>query len=93
LSHHEWWNGAGYPQGLQGEDIPQEARIAGICDVFDALTSARPYKEPWPEDEAVAEIRRLMGEQFDPVVARAFLAITPEIFEIRSRYRDRELPR
>jgi putative two-component system response regulator len=70
--HHERWNGTGY-EGLAGEDIPLEARIAAVADVYDALTSARPYKEPWKEEAAVAEIERLSGTHFDPDVVAAFL--------------------
>jgi putative two-component system response regulator len=72
LSHHEWWNGQGYPQHLAGEAIPLCARIVGLCDVFDALTHARPYKRAWSLEEAVDEIHRLSGRQFDPAVVAAF---------------------
>ena len=59
LTHHEHWDGSGYPSGLSGEQIPLAGRICAICDVFDALLSARPYKHPWPFERAVAEIERL----------------------------------
>jgi putative two-component system response regulator len=72
LSHHEWWNGQGYPQNLAGEAIPLCARIVGLCDVFDALTHARPYKRAWSLEDAVDEIHRLSGRQFDPAVVAAF---------------------
>jgi len=72
LSHHEWWNGNGYPQGLKGQRIPLAARIVALADVFDALTHIRPYKHAWPIDDAAAEIRRLRGVQFDPAVIDAF---------------------
>ena len=75
--HHEWWNGAGYPTGLRGEDIPVRARIVALADVFDALTHKRPYKSAWPVDDAVAEIRRLRGHQFDPRVVDAFERLDP----------------
>lgn len=73
--HHEQFNGAGYPRGLAGEDIPLAARIVAVVDVFDALTSKRPYKEPWPEDKAVAYIKERAGSQFDPVVVEAFVTV------------------
>ena len=70
--HHEWWDGTGYPYGLVGEQIPLAARIVALADVFDALTHSRPYKPAWPRAEALAEIRRLSGVQFDPAVVDAF---------------------
>jgi HD-GYP domain-containing protein (c-di-GMP phosphodiesterase class II) len=75
LSHHERWDGTGYPSGLAGEAIPLSARIVGIADVFDALTHDRPYKQAWTCDEALAEIAELSGKQFDPRVATAFLSL------------------
>jgi PAS domain S-box-containing protein len=70
--HHEWWNGTGYPYGLAGDDIPLTARIVALADVFDALSHSRPYKAAWPRADALAEIRRLRGIQFDPAVVDAF---------------------
>jgi hemerythrin-like metal-binding protein len=75
LHHHEHYNGQGYPAQLTGQDIPLSARIVGLVDVFDALTSARPYKKAWPEQEAVAYIREKSGVQFDPLVVEAFLKV------------------
>jgi len=75
LYHHEWWNGMGYMRGLKGEDIPLEARIFAVIDVFDALISPRPYKDPWPFDKAIEEIKRLSGVQFDPDIVNVFLDI------------------
>ncbi|MBF0189822.1 MAG: HD domain-containing protein [Magnetococcales bacterium] len=75
LYHHEKWNGTGYPQGLKGEEIPLSARIVSVVDVFDALMSRRPYKEPWKVDDAASEIRRLSGVHFDPRVVEAFLRL------------------
>ncbi|HVA37085.1 MAG TPA: HD domain-containing phosphohydrolase [Candidatus Dormibacteraeota bacterium] len=81
--HHERHDGTGYPDGLKGEQIPVAARICAVSDVFDALTSKRPYKEPWPVDRAVGEVRRLEGAQFDPAVVRAFLDGLEEIMSIK----------
>ncbi len=74
-SHHEWYDGGGYPQGLLGDDIPLVGRIVGVADVFDALTHERPYKPAWPVEQAVALIRKAAGTQFDPRVVEAFLEI------------------
>lgn len=74
-SHHERWDGSGYPDGLAGEDIPYVARLVAIVDVFDALVSARPYKGPWQADMAAAEIERGIGTSFDPQMVNAFLAL------------------
>ena len=74
LTHHERWDGAGYPAGLAGEDVPLSGRIVAVCDVFDALTHARPYKEAWPVERARATITEGAGSQFDPRVVEAFLA-------------------
>ena len=75
LSHHEWWTGLGYPRGLSGEDIPIAGRIVAVVDVFDALTHARPYKAAWSVSDAVREIERLSGTQFDPEVVGALLTV------------------
>jgi len=72
-SHHERWDGTGYPDGLAGEQIPLSARIVAVADVYDALISERPYKHAWPRGEAVAEIRRLSGTHFDPAIVDAFI--------------------
>ncbi|MHB1340372.1 MAG: HD-GYP domain-containing protein [Coriobacteriia bacterium] len=71
--HHERWDGSGYPLGLIGEDIPLSARIFAVIDVFDALTSDRPYRDAWPVDKALEHIRDGAGEHFDPTVVGAFL--------------------
>jgi putative two-component system response regulator len=75
LSHHEHWDGRGYPHGLRGTEIPLSGRIVAVADVFDSLTHERPYKRHWPRSRAVAEIKRQRGRQFDPDVVDAFLAI------------------
>lgn len=72
LTHHEKWDGSGYPKGLKGEEIPIAGRITAICDVFDALISKRPYKEPWETARAVAEIKKGAGTQFDPNWSKYF---------------------
>ena len=78
-SHHERWDGTGYPDRLSGTDIPIEARIVAIADVFDALCSERPYKSAWPIEKAYAEIVRCSGTHFDPACVGAFRAKWPEI--------------
>jgi PAS domain S-box-containing protein/putative nucleotidyltransferase with HDIG domain len=74
-THHEWWDGSGYPSGLAGERIPLVGRIVAVADVFDALTHERPYMPPWPVGQAIARVRRAAGRQFDPRVVDAFLAV------------------
>jgi putative nucleotidyltransferase with HDIG domain len=71
--HHERWDGTGYPNKLKGEDIPLAARIFAVVDVFDALTSDRPYREPWPREKALDHIRSQAGKHFDPMVVEVFL--------------------
>jgi putative nucleotidyltransferase with HDIG domain len=80
-SHHEQWNGQGYPDGLAGENIPRLARIVAVCDAFDAMTSDRPYRKGLPVDQAFAETEKQSGQQFDPECAAAFLAIRDRIIE------------
>lgn len=87
-SHHERWDGAGYPQGLIGEEIPLLARICAVADVFDALTSSRPYKKPWGIKEASDWIVAESGKHFDPDVVKAFEVALPEILRVRELYRD-----
>ncbi len=74
-THHEWWDGSGYPSGLAGGRIPLVGRVVAVADVFDALTHDRPYKSAWPVDQAIARIERASGRQFDPRVVTAFLAV------------------
>ena len=88
LSHHENFDGSGYPHGLAGEDIPLMGRICRLADVFDALTSERPYKKAWPIDEALAEIQRAGGRDFDPRLADAFMKVLPEILRARAQFSD-----
>lgn len=86
IGHHEKWDGSGYPNGLVGAAIPQSARIVALADVFDALTSQRPYKKAWPIEDAVTLIKEGSGSQFDPALVEVFLARLPEILMIRQRF-------
>jgi putative two-component system response regulator len=86
LTHHEWWDGSGYPNGLRGETIPIEGRICAVSDVLDALTSERPYKRAWPLDEAIDCIRGESGTHFDPAVVEALTAVLPSVGEILTTY-------
>jgi response regulator RpfG family c-di-GMP phosphodiesterase len=79
LTHHERWDGTGYPAGLTGDAIPLVGRICAVCDVFDALRSERPYKQPWPLEDALEELRRERGRHFDPVVVDAFLDMADDL--------------
>jgi putative two-component system response regulator len=88
LTHHERWDGTGYPLGLQGEEIPRCGRIAAICDVFDALTSPRPYRPAWSVEEALAEIRNCKGSHFEPALVEALMDVLPEVLEIQQNFRD-----
>lgn len=88
LTHHEKWDGSGYPSGLHEGEIPFEGRIVAIADVFDALTSDRPYKEAWTMERALALIEREQGKHFDPTLARIFLELVPEILQIRDKYKE-----
>lgn len=75
LHHHERWDGTGYPFQLKGEQIPLEARVVSIVDVFDALTTRRPYKDSWPEEKALAFIEDNKGKHFDPLIAETFISL------------------
>ncbi len=88
LSHHERWDGTGYCAGLKGESIPIEGRITTICDVFDALTTKRPYKEAWPLEDAVKYLEEQAGEAFDPTLITAFIDHLPEIIVVMETYVD-----
>jgi len=86
LTHHEKWDGSGYPAGLAGEQIPLVGRICAIADVFDALTSVRPYKKAWTEEEAVAFLVKQKGLHFDPALVDLFITQLPAIRAIRQRW-------
>jgi HD-GYP domain-containing protein (c-di-GMP phosphodiesterase class II) len=83
LTHHERWDGTGYPARLAGDEIPLEGRICAVCDVFDALVSRRPYKHAWPLERALEEIARGSGSHFDPTVVAAFLELAAEVDGLR----------
>jgi putative two-component system response regulator len=88
LAHHEKWNGNGYPKGLAGEDIPLAARIAAIADVFDAVTTVRPYKRAWSFEEALTYLQDGAGQHFDPALVEVFLTLEPELREIYQHWAD-----
>ncbi|MDP3755805.1 HD-GYP domain-containing protein [Polaromonas sp.] len=88
LSHHERWDGSGYPRGLAGSAIPVEGRIVAIADVFDALTSTRPYKPAWPQEKAADYLKAQAGGQFDPELIELFLGHLEQIWAIRERWSD-----
>jgi putative two-component system response regulator len=88
LTHHEKWDGTGYHRGLKGEEIPLVGRITAIADVFDALTSVRPYKKAWPIEDAVTFLQREAGFSFDPELVKAFVGILPQILAVREQYSD-----
>lgn len=90
LTHHEKWDGTGYPKGLKGKKIPQVGRITAIADVFDALTSKRPYKEPFSIEKSFTIIKEGRGTHFDPDVVDAFFALEDEILSIKGKYKDEE---
>lgn len=88
LTHHERWDGSGYPRGLRGEAIPLVGRIVAVADVFDILSHPRPYKKAWTADEAIAELQRVAGTHFDPAVVSAFLdlhqdTLAPTVLRLR----------
>ncbi|MEQ8708914.1 MAG: response regulator [Rhodospirillales bacterium] len=89
-THHERWDGKGYPNRLSGMEIPVEGRICAVSDVFDALTSRRPYKEPWPVEKAISFIEEGAGSQFDPEIVKCFLRVAPQIAKLRLSTPDEE---
>jgi len=88
LTHHERWDGTGYPFGLRGESIPVEGRIVALCDVFDALISVRPYKPAWPTDKIQSLITSEYGKHFDPKLAQLFMQHFSDFVEIHARLQD-----
>jgi putative two-component system response regulator len=92
LTHHEKWDGSGYPEGLAGEAIPLVGRIVAIADVFDALTTERPYKRAWSVDEAIAQLQAQRGAHFDPTLVDLFLTRMPQILEVKARWAESTAP-
>ncbi len=86
--HHEWWDGSGYPRGLKGEQIPLSARIMALADVYDAVISRRPYKEPFSHDNVIEIIVNGSGSHFDPDIVEAFLKTKKAFMECAEKYRD-----
>ena len=85
-NHHEKFDGSGYPQELAGEEIPLTGRVVAVADVFDALTTERPYKDAWPVDKAVEFLKEQKGKHFDPRLVDLFIEILPDILNIRDQY-------
>lgn len=92
ISHHENWDGSGYPNKLAGEAIPTVGRIVTIADVFDALTSVRPYKKAWPVEDAVAYLEQHAGTRFDPKLVSLFIENIDQILAIKEHYFDHRTP-
>jgi putative two-component system response regulator len=90
LGHHEKFDGSGYPSGLAGEAIPLFARICAVADVFDALTSERPYKKAWSLEHSTDYLNEGSGKHFDPACVQAFLSGWDEVLQIRERFKDEE---
>ena len=88
LHHHERMDGRGYPDGLGADEISLLSRMGAVCDVYDAVTSVRPYKQAWPLEKAEAYLRESSGSHFDPVCVSAFFAVWDDVLEIHARYRD-----
>jgi putative two-component system response regulator len=88
ISHHEKWDGSGYPYGLMGEDIPRVGRIVAIADVFDALTSERPYKEAWSVERAMELLKDSSGTHFDPQLVELFIGVLPDVLAYKQQYND-----
>ncbi len=89
-THHEKYDGSGYPAGLKGREIPLFGRIVAVADVFDALTSERPYKKIWPLEEAMLYLENGRGKHFDPLCVEAFLAGWEDVLDIRQRFQDED---
>lgn len=91
LTHHEKFDGSGYPRGVAGEAIPLSGRITALVDVFDALTSERPYKKAWPMNETLRHIQRASGSHFDPKLVEALLSVIPEATAIKERFAESQV--
>ena len=88
MSHHEKWNGSGYPKRLQGDKIPIYSRIVAIADVFDALTTKRPYKDPWSIEKTISFMKAQKGQHFEPKLLSAFFDVFPDILEVRKKHQE-----
>ncbi|MEH6650067.1 MAG: two-component system response regulator [Motiliproteus sp.] len=88
ITHHEKWDGSGYPNGLKGDQIPLSGRVVAIADVFDALTSERPYKKAWSIDDAVGLLEAEAGKHFDPDLVPLFVNALPQILEVKNNFAD-----
>ncbi|KMY68910.1 chemotaxis protein CheY [Desulfocarbo indianensis] len=91
LAHHEKWDGSGYPRGLKGKNIPLVGRIVAVADVFDALVSRRPYKEPFTVEKSLEIMKEGRGRHFDPLVLDAFLDVFDDILDIHGKYQDEQV--
>ncbi|RTL28594.1 MAG: response regulator [Burkholderiales bacterium] len=92
MCHHEKWDGSGYPAGLKAEGIPIEARIVTVADVFDALTTERPYKKAWTVEAALDVLHKDAGKHFDPKLVELFMSVLPRILEIKERWAETPKP-
>lgn len=90
LTHHEWWNGKGYPNGLSKEQIPFESRLVSLADAYDELTSKRPYRDEIPEEEALEKIKKSVGIQFDPDMYEGFEKSIPILNSLRKKFLENE---
>ncbi len=86
LGHHERWDGTGYPNGISGKEIPESARIVALADVFDALTSVRPYKKAWSVEDAIAHIQEGSGSHFDPELVELFVGILSQVVAVKAKW-------
>jgi cyclic di-GMP phosphodiesterase len=92
MTHHERWDGTGYPHGIKGEEIPLWGRICAVCDVFDAVTSERPYKPRFPNEKAFKILRKGSGHHFDPRIVDVFFECLDEILAIQGKFKDPDVP-
>ncbi len=88
LTHHERWDGSGYPLGLAGDDIPIEGRMTAVADVYDALSSKRPYKPAFPRKKCLQMMEELRGKQFDPKIFDAFVRCRAEVADVQINHAD-----
>jgi HD-GYP domain-containing protein (c-di-GMP phosphodiesterase class II) len=89
--HHEKMNGKGYPAGLKGDQVPLEARIVAVADIFDALTSRRPYKDAWTNDEALASLQRMAGEELDSECVEVLIKHRDELERIQDQFHEDQM--